>query len=262
MNFEDVVDMEWVDSHTASIDASFLPPSPPLTSADTSSMITVPSSTTTIDLIACQQEVAKDLNLLELPSLEQIKHLIEIAKKELAFREQMLISQMESSCVTSENNNLSVPDTVSPESLVKLDTEELPTECEPEDSGPPSPSSVSSFSEQPMTLEAYAKIDGIDIRSLTSKERRQLRNKISARNFRIRRKEYITTLEGQVDDQKKKAEDLMHRLNIVEEENKQLKLQIESLKLQNHQLTSDKDFSLLGSKSSETYRQDTSILVS
>ena len=54
----------------------------------------------------------------------------------------------------------------------------------------------------------------------------------------------------------------MHRLNIVEEENKQLKLQIESLKLQKHQLTTDKDFGLLGSKSSETYRQDTSILVS
>ncbi|OBZ88310.1 hypothetical protein A0J61_03639 [Choanephora cucurbitarum] len=256
MNFEDVVDMEWVDSHTASIDASLLPPSPPLTSADTSSMITVPSSTTTIDLMACQQEVSKDFSMLELPSLEQIKQLIEIAKKELAFREQMLISQMESSCVTSGNNNLSVPDTVSPESLVKLGTEEASTECEPEDSGPPSPSSVSSFNEQPMTLEAYAKIDGIDIRSLTSKERRQLRNKISARNFRIRRKE------GQVDDQKKKTEDLMHRLNIVEEENKQLKLQIESLKLQNHQLTTDKDFGLLGSKSSETYRQDTSILVS
>ncbi|KAI8061878.1 uncharacterized protein B0P05DRAFT_557083 [Gilbertella persicaria] len=53
----------------------------------------------------------------------------------------------------------------------------------------------------------------------------------------------------------------MHRLNIVEEENEQLKLQIDSLKHQNHQLM-NKDISMLGSKSTDTYRQDTSILVS
>jgi hypothetical protein len=38
------------------------------------------------------------------------------------------------------------------------------------------------------SLEAYAESDGIDIKKLTPRERRQLRNKISARNFRVRRK--------------------------------------------------------------------------
>ncbi|KAI9505402.1 hypothetical protein BX070DRAFT_85082 [Coemansia spiralis] len=37
---------------------------------------------------------------------------------------------------------------------------------------------------------AADEMDGIDLKSLTSKERRQLRNKISARNFRVRRKVY------------------------------------------------------------------------
>lgn len=55
----------------------------------------------------------------------------------------------------------------------------------------------------------------------------------------------------------------MHRLNTIEEENKQLKMQIDSLKRQNQQLLLlHKDISLLGSKPTETYRQDTSILVS
>ncbi|ORX54141.1 hypothetical protein DM01DRAFT_1407637 [Hesseltinella vesiculosa] len=36
------------------------------------------------------------------------------------------------------------------------------------------------------------------LKAMTSKERRQLRNKISARNFRNRRKEYIASLEGEV----------------------------------------------------------------
>lgn len=78
--------------------------------------------------------------------------------------------------------------------------------------------------------------------------------------------EYITTLEGQVNDHKKVNEQLLHRLNAVEDENKQLKMQLDSLKRQNHQLVGennlDKDLSILGSKASDTYRQDTSILVS
>lgn len=75
--------------------------------------------------------------------------------------------------------------------------------------------------------------------------------------------EYINTLELQVDDQKKANEKILHRLNTIEEENKQLKMQIDSLKRQNQQLLLlHKDISLLGSKPTETYRQDTSILVS
>lgn len=69
-------------------------------------------------------------------------------------------------------------------------------------------------------------------------------------------------MEGQVDNHKKANEHLLHRLNTVEEENKQLKMQIDTLKRQNGSLKSsspNKDISILGS---DTYfLQDTSILV-
>ncbi|KAG2227895.1 hypothetical protein INT45_002133 [Circinella minor] len=144
--------------------------------------------------------------------------------------------------------------------------------------------------DEAMTLEAYAVSDGIDIKKLTPKERRQLRNKISARNFRVRRKEYISTLEAQVDEHKKHAEQLKSRLDNVEDENKQLRLEVDTLRRQNQLLQQqqqqknvvagpsspgsprvsspipkpslNKDISMLGSKASETYRHDTRILVS
>jgi CII-binding regulator of phage lambda lysogenization HflD len=80
--------------------------------------------------------------------------------------------------------------------------------------------------------------------------------------------EYISTLEGQVDDHKKSNQLLMDRLNTVEEENKQLKQQLDNLKRQNQILQQNslpnlnKDIGVMGSKPAETYRQDNSILVS
>ncbi|GJJ67888.1 hypothetical protein EMPS_00234 [Entomortierella parvispora] len=50
------------------------------------------------------------------------------------------------------------------------------------------------------------------LKKMTPKERRQLRNKLSARNFRVRRKEYIGTLEAQVKEARKEAADLQRRL--------------------------------------------------
>ncbi|WFC96381.1 hypothetical protein MBRA1_003038 [Malassezia brasiliensis] len=58
---------------------------------------------------------------------------------------------------------------------------------------------------------------------LSSKEKRQLRNKISARNFRNRRKEYITLLEEQVQERDKLIDNLRD--------------QVASLRLQNTELT-------------------------
>lgn len=60
---------------------------------------------------------------------------------------------------------------------------------------------------------------------LSSKEKRQLRNKISARNFRNRRKEYITLLEDQIQE----------RDRIIES----LKDQLSSLRIQNSDLTNE-----------------------
>lgn len=67
------------------------------------------------------------------------------------------------------------------------------------------------------SLEEYNK--------LSSKEKRQLRNKISARNFRNRRKEYITLLEEQVQERDKLIDNLRD--------------QIASLRLQNTELTNE-----------------------
>ncbi|KAF9179480.1 hypothetical protein BGZ51_006899 [Haplosporangium sp. Z 767] len=71
-----------------------------------------------------------------------------------------------------------------------------------------------------------------DMKKMTSKERRQLRNKISARNFRIRRKEYIGTLEEQVEQHKTEAQHLREAVVMVYEENKRLKEELESVKRQ------------------------------
>ncbi|KAF9580231.1 hypothetical protein BGW38_003217 [Lunasporangiospora selenospora] len=51
-----------------------------------------------------------------------------------------------------------------------------------------------------------------ELKKMTSKERRQLRNKLSARNFRVRRKEYIGKLENQVKDARREAADLQKKL--------------------------------------------------
>ncbi|KAG0092219.1 hypothetical protein BGZ92_010448 [Podila epicladia] len=76
-----------------------------------------------------------------------------------------------------------------------------------------------------------------DLKKMTSKERRQLRNKISARNFRVRRKEYIGALEGQVLQHRTEAAHLREAVTIVNDENKRLKAELEEVKRQLSQAT-------------------------
>ncbi|KOS12917.1 bzip transcription factor [Malassezia pachydermatis] len=64
------------------------------------------------------------------------------------------------------------------------------------------------------SLEEYNK--------LSSKEKRQLRNKISARNFRNRRKEYIHLLEEQVTERDALIKNLQDQLSSLRLENSQL----------------------------------------
>ncbi|KAK7888474.1 hypothetical protein LTR67_008820 [Exophiala xenobiotica] len=59
-------------------------------------------------------------------------------------------------------------------------------------------------------------------KKLSSKERRQLRNKVSARAFRSRRKEYITQLEGEVAVKVQEATDLRNQNQQLREENTRL----------------------------------------
>ncbi|KAJ3337247.1 hypothetical protein HDU93_001387 [Gonapodya sp. JEL0774] len=61
---------------------------------------------------------------------------------------------------------------------------------------------------------------------LSSRERRQLRNKISARNFRLRKKEYVTTLEDQLRNSESDRRALRASLTKVLEENRKLKAEV------------------------------------
>ncbi|CEP11675.1 hypothetical protein [Parasitella parasitica] len=63
-------------------------------------------------------------------------------------------------------------------------------------------------------------------KQMTSKERRQLRNKISARNFRVRRKEYITQLEEQVAEHEKTISDLKQENEKLRQANQDIMQQL------------------------------------
>ncbi|CAO3686092.1 hypothetical protein G6F70_006308 [Rhizopus microsporus] len=267
MQFEDIVDMDWLSSDA--ID-------PALTSPETDIFIKQEDILDT-GLLSPPSSAASTFDCLYpsttqliMPSVEQIKQLIELAKRQLALREQLTPEPdgVPNTILSTHDSTdtVAIPDTVSPQSLIKhgksstkrraSNTSHASMECKIEEN------------EKLLSLETMAEADGIDIKNMSSKERRQLRNKISARNFRVRRKEYINTLESQVTDHKRANEKLLHRLNIIEEENKQLKMQVDSLKRQNQLLQQqanniiNKDISILGSKPTETYRQDNSILVS
>ncbi|KAI9481538.1 MAG: hypothetical protein EXX96DRAFT_567089 [Benjaminiella poitrasii] len=344
MNFEDIVDMEWVDSHTTTDDYyldqqnAFLLENPMIPQQQPQPLMLEPG--------------IKMKPITSMPTTEQIKQLIEIAKKQLALREQLqqLQQQQQSITATTESTTIQIPHqpslfhaltngqtemqtaapstifappppitttasnltpstlpALSPSSITSTDMTLEPIKLEPipenvsatsdkekktNKSNSTRRESLSSMPEESISLEAYAEADGIDLKKLTPKERRQLRNKISARNFRVRRKEYISTLEGQVNDHKMQAEALREKLMKVEDENKKLRKEMDYLKKQNQllqqQLQSNeqqskaanpaasprissplpkpnlnKDISILGTKATESYRQqDNCILVS
>ncbi|KAK0213002.1 hypothetical protein DFS33DRAFT_1370381 [Desarmillaria ectypa] len=70
--------------------------------------------------------------------------------------------------------------------------------------------------------EVYAK--------MSSKEKRQLRNKISARNFRVRRKEYISTLELDIAERDRLLQAIRAELGSSQSENHALRQEISALK--------------------------------
>ncbi|KAF9933810.1 hypothetical protein FBU30_004409 [Linnemannia zychae] len=70
-----------------------------------------------------------------------------------------------------------------------------------------------------------------ELKKMTSKERRQLRNKLSARNFRVRRKEYIGTLETQVKEARREAAELQKKLAQSELNCQFLRQELETVRL-------------------------------
>lgn len=79
------------------------------------------------------------------------------------------------------------------------------------------------------------------INKLPAKERRQIKNRLSARAFRQRRKEYITTLEAQVKDLQDNLEETNERNKDLETENKKLKEQVDCLSKEFKKLKVDYD---------------------
>ncbi|GJE93689.1 bZIP domain-containing protein [Phanerochaete sordida] len=69
-----------------------------------------------------------------------------------------------------------------------------------------------------------------EYKRMSSKEKRQLRNKISARNFRVRRKEYISTLEGDIAERDRLLDAIRTELRSTSDENKALRQEIDALK--------------------------------
>ncbi|KZT41558.1 hypothetical protein SISSUDRAFT_1059289 [Sistotremastrum suecicum HHB10207 ss-3] len=69
-----------------------------------------------------------------------------------------------------------------------------------------------------------------EYKKMSSKEKRQLRNKISARNFRVRRKEYITTLEGDIADRDNLIDAIRNELGSTKLENQALRHEVDALK--------------------------------
>ncbi|KAF8531380.1 hypothetical protein JB92DRAFT_2851757 [Gautieria morchelliformis] len=69
-----------------------------------------------------------------------------------------------------------------------------------------------------------------EYKKMSSKEKRQLRNKISARNFRVRRKEYITTLEGDIAERDSLIDAIREELGSTKLENVALRQEVDALK--------------------------------
>ncbi|KAI0634712.1 hypothetical protein C8Q77DRAFT_1053674 [Trametes polyzona] len=69
-----------------------------------------------------------------------------------------------------------------------------------------------------------------EYKKMSSKEKRQLRNKISARNFRVRRKEYIATLEGDIAERDRLIDAIRTELGSTKNENVALRQEIAQLK--------------------------------
>jgi len=69
-----------------------------------------------------------------------------------------------------------------------------------------------------------------EYKKMSSKEKRQLRNKISARNFRVRRKEYISTLEADISERDALISAIRSELGSSKSENVALRQEIAALK--------------------------------
>ncbi|KAI9310314.1 hypothetical protein BX666DRAFT_1882539 [Dichotomocladium elegans] len=83
-----------------------------------------------------------------------------------------------------------------------------------------------------VTRTADCNVSDSELKKMTSKERRQLRNKISARNFRQRRKDFIASLEEQIEKLESEKAQLEHKVTRAYEI-------VDKLQKENDQLRAD-----------------------
>lgn len=80
--------------------------------------------------------------------------------------------------------------------------------------------------------DPHAEVTAEMLAKMTPKERRQMRNKMSARLFRQRKKEYVSTLEQQIKQQQDQIKSLESQLRTMEKERDQWRLKAEIYKAQ------------------------------
>ncbi|KAG0052441.1 hypothetical protein BGZ83_002607 [Gryganskiella cystojenkinii] len=87
-----------------------------------------------------------------------------------------------------------------------MNDEDMNMDSDEDDDGPSSNNNSNGSTSDPL------KPSPSELKKMTSKERRQLRNKLSARNFRVRRKEYIGALEADLREARREAAELQRKL--------------------------------------------------
>jgi len=130
--------------------------------------------------------------------------------------------------VENNHNTLSFNDILLPD---------IPEEVEDKQADNASkPTSLYDTFKQDLDSGEYYEQHPEELKKLTPKQRRQIRNKLSARNFRQRRKEYLGQLEKQVKEYQAEITDLKNDLTEKESENVSLKKEVEDLKKKVHDL--------------------------
>ncbi|KAG0081890.1 hypothetical protein BGZ93_010454 [Podila epicladia] len=160
---------------------------------------------------ASAQQEQMSVWLQRFQQLQQIHH---------AQQHQLLSSTLFESESGKNNNNISSNRSASPDSLPSPSSSTSSSSGNKDKIIYPSPPMKDDMSMDSDSDSGPSHQDGSDplkpspseLKKMTSKERRQLRNKLSARNFRVRRKEYIGTLENQVKEARREAAELQKRL--------------------------------------------------
>ncbi|CAO3595456.1 unnamed protein product [Absidia cylindrospora] len=145
-------------------------------------------------------------------------------------REPIFVTESPQNAYKKKNKKSSATSMTSPPNLPSIDENEQQQQQQQQQQHHDSSSPSSHYDDDTMDMN-----DSLEMQHLTSKERRQLRNKISARNFRVRRKEYITELENKVDEQEDEIDKLKQDKKQLNKLNEQLVQEVMQLRMRQQQ---------------------------